>query len=208
MRAALRAGAAVEFVDGKVVAQPPAPAIEVKPPAVTVPESRKPEEAPPRRRPVEEQNPHYVAMKEFLGKAGVDSHVSHVSASLSVLLGVRLGTWQPGTDALKRFASEHIDVAMLAQCCTRAISLKHTIKVRNKRISLSTAALGAAMYAAMDQDAHLTLDAMEPVIAGTAMERKAKELANEADKYGGPRTIEYRRVSYKEFLAILTQKEI
>ena len=199
MRAALRAGAAVEFVDGRLIVQPPAPSVE------TV----KAEEAKPeRRKPSEPVNPNYVAMKEALGKAGITSHVSHVGASLAVLHGTRVGEWMPGVDVLIRYMTEHIDVAMLAQCCVRAVNLKHTIKVRGKRISLSTAALGAAMYAAMDADAHLTLDGMEPIIAGTALERKAKELAAGADKYGGPRTIEYRRASYKEFLSILTQKEV
>lgn len=202
MRAALRAGAAVEFVDGKLIVQPPAPTSEASAPAVA------PEAKAERRKPSEPSNPNYVIMKEFLGGAGVDSHISHVSASISTLHGVRLGEWMPGPEALKRFANENIDVAMLAQCCVRAVNLKHAIKVRGKRISLSTAALGAAMYAAMDQDAHLTLDGMEPIISGTAMERKAKELAANAEQYGGPRTIEYRRASYKEFLNILTQKEI
>lgn len=201
MRAALRAGAAVEFVDGKLIVQPLAPSVEM-------PEQREPSQ-PIRRKPRSEPvNPNYVAMKEALGKAGITSHISHIGASLAVLHGVRIGNYMPGHDALIRYASENIDLAMLAQCSVRAVNLKHSIKVRGKRISLSTAALGAAMYAAMDQDAHLTLDGMEPIIAGTAMERKAKELAAGAEQYGGPRTMEYRRVSYKEFLSILLSKEV
>lgn len=200
LRVALKAGAQVEYVDGRMVVSAPEAAPAPVPAQRSEPEERKPRSEP--------SNPNYVAMKEALAEVGINSHVSHIGSSLAVLHGMRVGDYMPGTDALKRFMSENIDVAMLAQCCVRAVNLKHTIRIRGKRISLSTAALGAAMYAAMDLDAHLTLDGMEPLIAGTAMERKAKELAANADQYGGNRTIEYRRVSYNQFLDILTQKEI
>lgn len=198
MRTALRAGAQVEFADGRLIVKAPTE-ITVGPPP-TVPEPRAPRSEP--------NNPGYVAMKAALAERGINSHVSHIGASLAVLHGIRIGDYMPGTDALLRFMNENIDSAILASCCVRAVNLKHSIKVRGKRISLSTAALGAAMYAAMDLDAHADLDTLEPIVAGTAMERKAKELAAEADKYGGHRTIEYRRVSYSQFLDILTQKEI
>lgn len=196
LRVALRAGAQVEFVDGRMVVSAP----EAAPAQRSEPEERKPRSEP--------SNPNYVAMKAALAKAGITSHVSHVGASLAVLHGARVGDWMPAHETLMRFMDENIDVAMLYQCSVRAVNLKHSIKVRGKRISMSTAALGGAMYAAMDQDAHLTLDGMEPIISGTAMERKAKELAAGAEQYGGTRTMEYRRVSFKEFLSILLSKEV
>lgn len=198
LNTALRAGAQVEFVDGRMIV---VPRTEVTAP----PEQRRAPERKPRSEPV---NASYATLKAALAERGINSHVSHIGASLAVLHGVRVGDYMPGVDVLLRFMDENIDSAMLARCCVRAVNLKHSIKVRGKRISLSTAALGAAIYAAMDQDAHATLDSLEPIIAGTAMERKAKELVAEADKYGGHRTMEYRRVSFKEFLSILTQKEI
>lgn len=203
LHAALRAGAQVEFVDGRMVV---VPRTEV--------EMGTPDPLPPQetrrvtvRKPGSEPNKSYTIMKEALAEH-TTSHIAHIAAALAVLHGARTGEWMPGIETLKRFMNS-IDLPTLVETSVRATNLKHAIKVRGKRITMSTGAFSAAMYDAMEADPNLTtVEALEPIVSGTAMDRKIRELAASAERYGGSRAIEFRRQSYKEFKSVMLGKEV
>lgn len=203
MRAALRAGAAVEFVDGKLIVQPLAPSVEV-------PEQRKPEQRKPERkssaRKQASANQSYETFKDLLAPY-TSSHVARVSSAMGLLYGIRKGDWTPGRIKLAEFMKD-IDVPTMVQCAIRSAPNKVGVKVRGKLLSMSDGAITAAMYTALDQDPSLTLALLEAPLTGSAMHRKIREMASLVDELGGARSIEFRKQSYNQFLSILLSKEV
>jgi hypothetical protein len=204
MRAALAAGAQVEFDDGKLIVKrsevepesypEPNPA-SLKRFALNVPPKSGSKSAGALRT--------YQEYKRELGIA----HVSHLVAAITILIGVRSGNWTSGREEIIRFAKKNVDLPTMRECVSVATAAKHAVKIQNKPVSISSSALVAAIYSRMEADPALTLGRAKEILEAPVFVRVAHRLATEVLPIGGVRSIEARKLSYARFTNMLIGTE-
>lgn len=205
MRAALAAGATVEYAGGTIyaTARPEiliaTDASRAEPPVIVT--QRLPEERARR-------HSSYPILKKAL-EPWTSSHVAHIAAALAVMHGARTGEWTtPGVDAILAIIHStppQIDMQTLVQCVQRATRYKHANKVSGQRITMSVGSFAAAMYDAMEVDSNFNAtEDLEPKITSKKLLDTVLGLANSADILGGSRSIEFRKRSYVSCLQVFT----
>lgn len=204
MRAALAAGATVEYSEGALYATPRNEVVVASPTPILTSEER-PNAEPPKETRIENSHDGYDIMKRVLSP-WTNSHIAHISSALAIMHGARTDEWvKPGVDALVKLI-EKVDIETLIQCVQRAGRLKHANKIQGRRITMSTGSLAAAMYDAMEVDVNLTsVDALEPTLTGQRLLDVLFDIANNADLYGGARSIEFRKRTYTSCLQVFTK---
>lgn len=205
LRAALAAGAQVEYVDGRMVVTTPQtePAtLAPAPRATTRLVRRKPSgqrDLPPRERTA---GKNYAEMKEKLGEI----HTVVMGSAISVLIGSKTGNWNStGKESLEY--ADNVDLPTLQECAASALMAKNTISAVRMNFSMSTSALCAAIYAACDSEPTFTVSEAAKVLRGNTFRRKAIALDHDKDRLGGARSGPFRRESFNQFKSILLGTE-
>jgi hypothetical protein len=194
MEAAVAAGLSIEFDNGKLVASPQN-RVEIVPAQWEIKPVRQKDKTPSQRTSAAS----YARYKEALG----EHQTAHLAAAVSVLIGVRRGSWHSTVDEVLQYARDEIDLGSLRECAVAATSAKHSVKVRGKTVSLSSSALTAAIYAALDSNPNLGMPEVRDILAAPAFSRVAKEWSAKAEEMGGVRSMESRRRSYDAFFKVL-----
>jgi hypothetical protein len=202
LRAALDAGAQIEFVDGRMVVSmngqdvlPPAPKL------VPSPEPELPKQRSKKRDPATANDPTYQLYTKELGSL----HTSTLAAAVLVMMGHRDGKWSAPPEEVVKYAKEHIDLPTLRESATVAIGAKHAIKVARKPVSIPSSALTAAVYTALRGG--MTMTEVQGYLEAPVFGRTARGIASSADQWGGVRSIRTRRESYGKFMDVFNGKE-
>lgn len=205
LRAALAAGAQVEYVDGRMVvmASQTEPATPTPAPRATTRLVRRKasgqRDLPPGERTA---GKNYAAMKVKLGEV----HTVVMGSAISVLIGSKTGNWNAtGEEALEY--ADNVDLPTLQECAHVAILAKHSIKSTRMNFSMSTSALCAAVYAACDSEPTFSTSEAAKVVRTNTFRRKAIALDHDKDRLGGARSAPFRRESFNQFKSILLGTE-
>lgn len=200
LRAALAAGAHVQYVDGVVHATVTNNAT-VAPPEVVVAQGKRDKAKP---FPERTAGKNYKRYRDVYGT----TNASVVAASVGLLIGHRYGNWKAEPADILVEAPK-IDIPTMQMCARAAVLLEHSVnRGRIPRVSMATSAVAASMYAAIDVEPALETQDVIDLLQGEAFKRVLLELDRKKVELGGPRSDHFRKESLNRFLAVMLGKEV
>lgn len=205
LRAALGAGAQVRYIDGEMLVFPGTEVtITPRVPEIVAPPQK--QKATKDRLPFADRaaGKHYRQFRETYG----ETNASVVASAVGLLIGHRYGRWNPSAEDIL-LESDKVDLATIQACGRSAVLIEHSVnRNRKQRASLSTSAVCASMYAAIDAEPALDLQDVIELLKTNSFKRVLLELDRSKSDLGGPRSHNFRRESLNRFLAVMLGKEV